>query len=41
MPYIFEIVKQNAIQIHLNLNEALREFNVMNIYFGLYPGCPQ
>ena len=41
IPYIFEMVKQNAIQIHWNLNWALREFNIMDIYFCLYYGYPQ
>ena len=38
MSYIFEKVMKNAIQIHLNQNRALREFNVMDIYFHLYHG---
>ena len=41
MPYIFEMVKQNAIQINWNLNWVLKEYNVMDIYFGLYHGYPQ
>ena len=41
MSYIFEKVKQNAIQIHWNQNRALREFNVTDIYIGLYHEYPQ
>ena len=32
MSYIFEKVLNNAIQIHLNLNWALRVFDVMDNY---------
>ena len=41
MSYIFKKVMKNAIQIHWNQNRALREFNVMDIYFHLYYGHPQ
>ena len=41
MSYIFEKVLKNAMQIHQNLNRALREFKVMDIYFHLYHGHPQ
>ena len=41
MSYISKKVMKNAIQIHWNQNWALRDFNVMVIYFHLYHGYPQ